>query len=255
MDNSVMRSDMPRICANHAAAAIIFDLDGTLVDDEHAVEIAPETFRSQYREWLPMSSQDLKRQWMALLDLHFGRYLAGEISMQEQRRARLRDVFETAIPVLPDKHADEMFAVYERAYRQAWIPFSDAVPALAALTPFRLAVLTNGNLALQVEKLQNAGLLEYFTDVFASSEIGFAKPHPEAFQEACRRLGIEPGRCIYIGDNLKTDAEGSFAAGLVSVWLNRVPSGGVPSEGIPIIHSLAELPELLRTNGRLDGLL
>jgi len=240
-----MPLDNPPLPAHDFRQAVIFDVDGTLLDDDNAVAIALKVFRSHYREWLPIPLEELTIRWKALLGIHFGRYLAGEISMQEQRRARLRDLFAPSIPVLADEAADAMFTVYEQAYRRAWTPFPDAVPALEALRSFRLAVLTNGDLAFQVQKLQSAGLLEYFPEVFASSEAGFAKPHPEAFELACRRLGVEPGQCVHVGDNLETDAKGSARAGLMSVWLDRTVSGGAPPAGIQVIHDLSELPLLV----------
>jgi beta-phosphoglucomutase-like phosphatase (HAD superfamily) len=68
-------------------AAILFDLDGTLVDDAHAVGAALRLLHARYGEALGLSFEDLGLRWTGLMNVHFTRYLAGEISFQEQRRA------------------------------------------------------------------------------------------------------------------------------------------------------------------------
>jgi putative hydrolase of the HAD superfamily len=208
--------------------AILFDLDGTLVDDDYAVA------QALLAAGLPTSEQN----WRSLLQQHFGRYLAGEISFAEQRRIRVRALF--AQP-LADADADHLFAQYESAYRAAWRAFPDAAPALQGLERFPRAILTNGDSAQQHAKVQAAGLDHYFQGIYASSEIGFAKPAREAFLDACRRLPVEPSRSVYVGDDPEKDAQGSAAAGLRAIWLDRQRSGRRVAPGIRVIHSLAEL--------------
>jgi putative hydrolase of the HAD superfamily len=227
-------------------AAILFDLDGTLLDDNRAVDAAVKAFHRVYGDALGMSLPDLGLRWRELLNIHFQRYLTGEISMQEQRRARVLDLFGSSKLRVSTETADEVFAVYERSYRSSWVAFPDVLPALSALIGFRLAVLTNGELSQQTQKLRTAGLTDCFCSIFASSEIGFAKPKPEAFLSACRRLRLDSQHCVYVGDNLDVDARGSASAGLTSVWLDRNRSGIDPLGEIQVIHSLSELPVLIR---------
>ena len=226
-------------------AAILFDLDGTLLDDNRAVEAGVKSVHCTFGETIGMSLRDLAVRWRELLNVHFPRYLAGEISMEEQRRARVVDLFEPSKLRLSAEGADEVFAVYERSYRASWAAFPDVLPTLTALSGYRLAVLTNGELSQQTQKLRVAGLTDSFCSVFASSAIGFAKPQPEAFLRACGYLRLDPQLCIYVGDNLDADARGSASAGLVSVWLDRHRSGHAPSGKIQVIHSLSELPALI----------
>jgi putative hydrolase of the HAD superfamily len=82
--------------------------------------------------------------------------------------------------------------------------------------------------------------------MLASSEIGFAKPRPEAFLAACAHLQLDSRHCVYVGDNLDVDARGSASAGLTGIWLDRYESGIEPSDEIQVIHSLSELPSLIR---------
>jgi HAD superfamily hydrolase (TIGR01662 family) len=57
------------------------------------------------------------------------------------------------------------------------------------------------------------GLTEYFKAVVLSSKVRYRKPGPEIYWEAARRVGVEPARCAYVGDNPTRDVEGTRRAG------------------------------------------
>jgi putative hydrolase of the HAD superfamily len=232
----------------NSPAAILFDVDGTLMDDNRAVSLGLVSFHQRHGSKLDISADELAHRWMELLHTHFPRYLRSEISMREQRRARIVDLFAASKVKLSADMADDIFAAYESDYRASWCSYPDALSALKALGGCVLAVLTNGNLAQQTQKLQAIGAASHFSGIFASSEIGFAKPAREAFAHACRQLSVPPQRCMYVGDNLETDARGSAAAGLMGVWLDRTASGIDPGPDIRVIQSLSALPALIKSN-------
>jgi putative hydrolase of the HAD superfamily len=61
--------------------------------------------------------------------------------------------------------------------------------------------------------LEAEGLTGYFKTVVLSSKMGIRKPNPEIYWEAARRIGVEPAKCVYVGDNPVRDVEGTRAAG------------------------------------------
>jgi FMN phosphatase YigB (HAD superfamily) len=61
--------------------------------------------------------------------------------------------------------------------------------------------------------LEADGLTSYFKAVVLSSKVSFRKPGPEIYWEASRRIGVEPAHCVYVGDNLIRDVEGTQKAG------------------------------------------
>jgi FMN phosphatase YigB (HAD superfamily) len=63
------------------------------------------------------------------------------------------------------------------------------------------------------EYLEEYGLTDYFKTVVLSSKVGVRKPNPEIYWEAARRVGVEPAKCVYVGDNPTRDVEGTRAAG------------------------------------------
>lgn len=86
-----------------------------------------------------------------------------------------------------------------------------------------VGVISNGREELQMEKLEILGLARWVSPgaVFVSQAVGLAKPNPALFRYACRQLGTETDRCIYVGDAWDTDIVGARAAGMPCVWLNR----------------------------------
>ena len=59
------------------------------------------------------------------------------------------------------------------------------------------------------EWLEAENFAPYFKTVVLSSVLGIRKPAPAIYLEAARRVGVEPARCAYVGDNLKTRCDRS----------------------------------------------
>lgn len=85
----------------------------------------------------------------------------------------------------------------------------------------RLAVLTNGDQSQQEDKLALIGIDDLVDDLFTSSRLCAAKPDPQCFVAATELLGLSPGQCLMVGDDLAKDVVGARAAGWSAVWLNR----------------------------------
>jgi len=80
-------------------AAIFFDLDDTLLDDTGAQQAYLAQLFRAWRPGLPHADETaFIRAWRTALDYHFERHLRGELSFQEQRRERIRDVFQGGLP-------------------------------------------------------------------------------------------------------------------------------------------------------------
>lgn len=75
------------------ARVVFFDLDGTLMDHQAASDLAVVRLLSEYGH-SGLSRETVVGLWRTLEDEHMGRYLAGEESFSEQRRARISGFFE-----------------------------------------------------------------------------------------------------------------------------------------------------------------
>ena len=123
---------------------------------------------------------------------------------------------------------------------RALLPTLDTLRAAG----LRLGLITNNESVHQRHKLTGVGLLDRFDAVIISDEVGVAKPTPRIFALACDAIGVPAVECLHVGDRLDFDAVAATAAGLTGVWLDRVRSG--LAADVPVVASLAELPDLLR---------
>jgi putative hydrolase of the HAD superfamily len=144
--------------------------------------------------------------------------------------------------------------VFDRGFRAAWSAHDDVDEVLERLVTagMHVGALTNAAIAYQSDKLERTGLADRVPLLVGVDTLGFGKPDPRVFVEACRRLGTEPGRTAYVGDELDVDARAASDAGLVGIWLDRpgarrlpVSAAAIEAAGVHVISSLDELPGLL----------
>jgi putative hydrolase of the HAD superfamily len=120
-----------------------------------------------------------------------------------------------------------------------------------------LAIVSNTmSLTLIPERLKKFGIDKYFRAVVLSVACGHRKPGPAIFREALDRTGLAPDRCMFVGDTLSRDVEGSREAGFrVSVLLasgltgvkdkGYLGRGAVPAEPDHRITALSDLERIL----------
>ncbi len=234
-------------------SVVLFDLDVTLFAHRQAVEdgvVAHLRATGLARDGGEHAAEAAR--WSALEELHYSRYLAGDLDYLGQRRARARDFLLLYGQTLEtDAAAESWFDDYLHEYRAAWTLHADALPALDALGAYRLGIITNGVPHFQQPKLDVLGIADRFEHVVTSGEFGAVKPDPSIFLHACSAFGVEPRQAAYIGDRLHTDAIGAANAGLTGVWLNRHGSTSASDlhdaqqAGVTVIESLVDLPRCL----------
>jgi putative hydrolase of the HAD superfamily len=219
---------------------ILFDIDDTLLDDTAATSAGARALHQSVVSSLPV--EEFLARWGEALERHFGRYLAGEVSFQDQRRARIREMVDFT-PT--DAEADRIFAIYLAAYEAGWSLFPDVKVCLDRLSSSHsLGIVSNGEVQQQRRKLARTGIVGRFECILISEECGFAKPSKEIFLRACDIVGESSTNAVYVGDRYDVDAQGARAAGLVGVWLDR-QARAMAHHQPPLIRGLAELSSLL----------
>jgi putative hydrolase of the HAD superfamily len=199
---------------------IILDIDDTLIDHSNAARVASIKFGSQFNDQIPDYEEgDIVQIWQEEAKKHFKSYLAGDYDFQEQRRRRIRGIFQDES--IPDSQADELFDFFLKEYEDAWELFSDVIPFLETNHHRGLAVLSDGSQSQQEKKLKKTGIYRYFDFVITAESEGLSKPDPAFFLRACDIARKDPSAVIYVGDHLRKDALGAFQAGLNGVWINR----------------------------------
>jgi putative hydrolase of the HAD superfamily len=241
---------------------VLFDVDDTLVDTMAAFGAA---IAAASRVWLPHLPEDRYPEvlalWRADPNGHYRAYTRGEVDFDAQRMARANELQATfGGELLDDAAYVDWKDLFWGTFEQSWTAFDDARPVLDALADagLRVGSLTNARVELQTRKLAAAGL-EDVPLLVGVDTLGFGKPDPRVFAEACRRLGTDPARTAYVGDELDVDARAARAAGLVGVWLDRPGTrrGGPHPEdpaaarasGVHVLHRLHGLGAVLGVPG------
>jgi N-acetyl-D-muramate 6-phosphate phosphatase len=180
--------------------AVLFDLDGTLIDS--APDLGAAADKMRIARGLPSLPPELYRP------------MAG---------AGARGMLGVAFGMTPD-HPDfavlreEFFVNYEHCMTERTYAFEGVPELIAQLVGRGLAwgVVTNKSMRFTGPLTRGMSLFATAAAVIGGDSTAHAKPHPEPLLEAARRLKLEPGRCVYVGDD-ERDVLAGRAAGMTTV--------------------------------------
>ena len=181
----------------HAIDGILFDIDDTLVDTRGAFGTALATIARQYLPDVPPDRDgEILTFWRADANGHFA-----AVHARRGERARAADVpgQRAARAVRRSRPGRRRLRGVGRRVRRelprAWSAHDDVDAVLDRLLAAGLHVgaLTNAAFAYQTDKLDRAGLADRVPLLVAVDTLGFGKPDPRVFAEACRLLGTDPG--------------------------------------------------------------
>jgi len=179
---------------------VLFDLDGTLIDSAPDLGAAADRMRVQ--------------RGMPSLPLQQYRHMAG---------AGARGMLSVAFGMTPE-HAqfadlkEEFLGNYERGMTERTYAFDGVQTLIDQLQHkgLRWGVVTNKSARFTEPLTRALPLFGSAAVVISGDTTPYSKPHPEPLFEAARRIGVEPGRCVYVGDD-ERDIVAGLAAGMGTV--------------------------------------
>ena len=215
----------PDLASLPRPAAILFDLDGTLVD----------TVQTRIEAWLealdqagyPTSAEQLAP--MIGLD---GRRLAREIATLAGRpidEARSEEI---------DRSSGE---IYERLNRPSPLPGVAAIVAAIEAAGIPWAIATSSRKDQVGTSVAALGLDDEPT-IIDASHVEHAKPEPDLLLYAAEEIGVEPARCWYVGDST-WDMVSAVAAGMVAIGVeagSAVGGEALRSAGAAVVVTTLE---------------
>ena len=206
--------------------AVVFDMDGLLLDTERVALVASEVACEK-------------------IGVSFSRevYEACVGTKIEKTREILAEALEGQCGV------DEYFAVWNEEFRllaDNGIPLRPGV--LVALNYFRdlgwpMGVATSSSTETAERHLNAYELIGYFEVGVGGDQVTYSKPDPEIFLLAAERLGKSPERCLAFEDS-NNGARSAHAAGMTVVQIpDQVPTADdVHKAGVIILESLESVP-------------
>jgi HAD superfamily hydrolase (TIGR01509 family) len=210
--------------------AIIFDLDGVLIDSEQLWSSAREQVAREHGgTWTATAT----RAMMGMSSREWSRYMHDELHVE----------------MTPDAISSEVIERLEALYREGLPLLPGAVDAVAALrVRWRLGLASSANREIIALVLELADLARLFDATVSSEEVAHGKPAPDVYLEAARRLGARPAHCVAVEDS----TSGLRAAVGASLTVVAIPNRHFPPEedalrlADVVVDSLDELrPELI----------
>ena len=200
--------------------AIVFDLDGVVVDSE---QVWDEVRRALTAERGGRWTDEATRAMQGMSTPEWSAYLAGELGAAGTAEelamavvAAMADRYRAAVPLLPG-------AV-------------DAITTLAQHWP--LAVASSSPPSLIRAVVDAAGVGDYFRALVSSEEVQRGKPAPDVYLAAAERLGVPPARCVAIEDS----ANGLRSAAAAGMTVVAVPNPHYPPPAEALALAAATVP-------------
>lgn len=180
--------------------AVLFDLDGTLIDSAPDLGAAADKMRTD--------------RGLESLPLSLYRPMAG---------AGARGMIAVAFGLTPqdaefDRLKEEFFANYEARLVEHTYVFEGVAELIARIchAGFKWGVVTNKSARFTIPLTRAMPLFSTAQTIISGDTMPYAKPHPAPLLEAARQLEMAPERCIYVGDD-ERDILAGRAAGMPTV--------------------------------------
>lgn len=217
---------------------VLFDLDDTLFDFHKAEKIA--LTKTLVHFGIDPTEETLAL-YSAINAAHWKRLELGEISREEVKVGRYRELFKTigveCDPVKATAYYESMLAIGHY--------FMPGAPELLEelYGKYRLYIVSNGTAKVQEGRIGSSGIKKYMDGIFISQILGANKPDKQFFDICFSEIpDFSLSETVIIGDSLSSDIKGGINAGITTVWFN--PKGIENDNDIKPDYTIKELSEV-----------
>jgi len=205
--------------------AVVFDLDGVIVDSEHVWDAAREVLaRERGGHWHENAQTDM----MGMSSTEWSRYMHDVIGLKDP----------------PEEISAAVVSRLEATYREE-LPLIDGAPeAIARLAErWPLAVASSSNRPIINLVLELSGLDRFFRVTVSSEEVQHGKPSPDVYLEAALRLGVDPEHAVAVEDSHNGILAAKAGGMRVVAIPNRryQPGEGALAEADAVLKDISEL--------------
>ncbi|MCI0763707.1 HAD family hydrolase [Bacillus sp. TL12] len=188
--------------------AVLFDLDGTLLDRRQSLE---SFISDQYERYAEHFTEIEKNE-----------YCTRFIQLDNNGYTWKDKVYTTLLNEynITTLTADQLLHDYITEFKNHCIPFPNMHELLQQLQNHNIAIgiITNGFTEFQINNLCALQLHTYTNTILISEAEGIKKPHPAIFERALQQLNVTAKECIYVGDHPENDVIGAENTGITAIW-------------------------------------
>ncbi|WP_259418121.1 HAD family hydrolase [Bacillus toyonensis] len=216
--------------------AVIFDLDGTLLDRDSSLKLF---IKDQYKRYINELQHVPEEQ-----------YVKRFIELDNKGYVWKDKVYEQLL----QEHSitsltwEQLLEDYINNFQHNCIPFSNMEYVLQELKSrgLLLGMITNGFTEFQLLNIRSLGIDKYMDIILVSEQEGIKKPQAEIFLRALARLDVSPEESVYVGDHPNNDVIGARDVGMNAIW-KKDTFWGNPFTDEHVINDLKELLPIVNT--------
>lgn len=214
--------------------AVLFDLDGTLLDRETSIE---HFVAAQYDRLTAYLGHISKTD-----------YITQFIKLDCRGHVWKDKVYQTLVTEFEIRGItwQKLLGDYEIEFQFHCVPFPGLIEMLSVLKQqdYSLGIVTNGLGQFQTRSIAGLGIRDYFDAILISEIEQVRKPQLEIFQRAMARLHVSATNSIFVGDHPEADILGAKKAGMQAIW-KRSSHWTEVKEADAIVSELCEIPLIL----------
>ena len=169
---------------------LVFDVDGVIADTEGV------NVRATDRAF----AENIGIRGVRMEDFEAGIGRGAEECVKAGARSHGRELSETEVRDIVKARQDNFLAILRDEGIDVYPGVRELIASAMADERFGLAIATSGTREKSQAVLESARIPYKEMAYVCGDDISEKKPNPEVFQAACRRLGLEPGRCVVIED-------------------------------------------------------
>ena len=215
--------------------AVIFDLDGTLLNRDYSLQ---NFIEDQY-----------ERCKKALGHIPKDNYMNRFIELDARGYVWKDKVYQQLVKEFMIKSLtwDELLNDYIHHFRYHCTPFDKLEETLVKLAEenLSLGMITNGFEIFQMNNIKALKIESFFTSILISEREGMKKPNPEIFMRSAEFLRVSTKECLFVGDHPENDVKAAKKVGMTTVWKKDSFWDKVNADYI--IENLDVLPALVKS--------
>ena len=232
--------------------AILFDLDGTLLDRDQSLQRFINEQYERLSEFLSHIPKEL--------------YVSRFIELDQHGYVWKDKVYQQLIDEFTITHItwEALLQDYVNEFKHHCVGFPHIHETLAKLktSGYALGMITNGYGQFQMDNIYALQIEKYFDVILVSEWEGMKKPDPRIFIKALEKLQVSPSESVFIGDHPENDVKAAQNVGMKGIWKKDAQWDDVQADAV--LEDYLELPVMIErlnavkneqpTNGKSAGI-